>query len=188
MTRTVASAAPLRAPGTTQRWLALRGLLLLAFGLLEAFLLLFAFRIPYVTLWSLGFLLAAFMLVDGCAALIEATGPTRSPRGRWARAAYALVGLVGGAAYLATLLLAIAGWGPWVFAIWAVLTGLLEAIEAVPLASEPPTRLLVAALSVLFGVVVLVGPIRDVAVLTLIGAGYAVIAGVLRLSGARRRA
>ena len=188
MTRTVASAAPLRPPTTAQRWLAVRGLLLLVFGLLMAFLTLFAFRIPYISIWSLGFLLAGFMLVDGFAALIEAIGTVGSSRARWARAAYALVGLIGGAVYLASVLRAVSGWGPGTFAVWAVLTGLLEAVETLPLASEPPARLLVAALSVLFGLIVLVGLINDPAVLVLLGAGYAVIAGALRLSGARRRA
>jgi len=180
MTRVAAPTAPLQVLSRPETGLAARGALLLLFGVSEAFLLLFAFRVPHITTGEMLQVLTGFMLVDGLVALVEAAAAV-ARRGRWRlRALNALPGLVAGV----TLLLIGHGFALRVFAVWAIVTALLEAAEALRPAAEAPAGIVAAFLALAFSLFVLAGPIHDRAALMLVAAGYGVVAGVLRLSRA----
>lgn len=150
---------------------ALRGALLLAFGLAQAVLILLAFRLPNVTVSVLVTLMSVFLVLDGIASLAPAfTADERSP---W-RVSQAVASLAAGGAILfapteVTL--------P-IFACWSILTGLLQAVEA---PASDLGRLVVAALSLVAGLVILVSPVRDPVRLLLVVTVYGVVAGALRL-------
>lgn len=155
-------------------WLILlRGICAILFGVL-------VFLWPGMTLISLVLLYGVFALADGALAIAAATvGGTVAPRW-W----LAIVGLLGIAAGILTfawpgmtalvLLLFIAG--------WAIATGVLQIVGAIRLRKEIDNEwLLIAsgALSVLFGLVVMVRPgAGALALLYVIGA-YAIAYGIL---------
>ena len=170
-----------RAPGVS-RGLAIRGALLLLLGLVEGGLLLFAFRLPNVTAHDMTLVLGVFLLADAVVAAAEAIG--RANRGeRWlALGGDAVISLVGG---LIILLVA----QPWrfrVFPTWAIVTGLLEAVQAMGRSPRVPGRLLAAIVSVVFGLLAVLGAFPDPARLLLAAAAFAIVAGALRLGGALR--
>jgi uncharacterized membrane protein HdeD (DUF308 family) len=154
--------------------LALRGALLLAFGLVEGGLVLFAFRLPNFTTRRLVIVMAVFVLADGVVALIQAS---RAPGGRVWLAAQALAGLVAGA------LMLMEGHPLLVLAWWVLVIGALEAGQML---TSGGGQVLVAALSVALGLWVLVGPVDDPARLLLEAAVYGILAGAVRLRGSRR--
>jgi len=180
MTRVAAPTVPLQVAAQTQRGLAIRGALLLLFGLAEGGLVLFAFRLPHITVHELVIVLAVFMLADGGVALAEAAGAV-TRRAAWlGLGGNALVSLAAGVA----ILVMGSPHGVWLFGAWAILTGLLEVgqVLAAP-AARTPGRLLAAVISVVFGVFALAGPM-DRASVMLVGAVFGVVAGGLRLRGA----
>jgi uncharacterized membrane protein HdeD (DUF308 family) len=73
------------------------------------------------------------------------------------------------------------------FAWWGALTGILEALEALAFRGQRHWRLVVAGLTIAFGVMVLGGPLRDTAVLVLLAGIYGVVAGIARLATAAAR-
>ena len=164
--------------------LAFRGALLLVFGLVMGAMLLLAFRTPDITTRLMIIVLSAFVIVDGLATLFEAAGVT-SQRGAWAL--LVLKALIGFAAGVAIALRP----GPravTIFAWWALLTGVLEGFEALTFRAQRHWRLIVAGLSVLFGLLVLGGSLRDMAVIVLAGGIYGVVAGITRLTTAGQSA
>jgi len=176
MTTVAAPTVPLKGDARMPRALAIRAALLLLFGLIEGALILFAFRIPNLTIHELVVVLAVYLLADGGVAFVEAAGAL-TRRAAWlAPAGTALVSLAAGLAIL------VMG-GPQglrIFAVWAIVTGFLEVVQD----SRTAKQRLAAFVAVVFGLLVLAGPIQDRAMLMLAGAVFAIIAGGLRLGGA----
>jgi uncharacterized membrane protein HdeD (DUF308 family) len=155
--------------------IALRGLVAVLFGVL-------AFAWPGMTLAVLVLLFGAYALVDGILGIVAAArGGTEH---RWAMLVEGVIGVLAGIAAfgmpgLTALVLL------YIIAAWAVLTGVLEIVAAVRLRRviENEWALIVGgALSVLFGIVLIVSPgAGALAVVWLIGA-YAVVFGVTLLA------
>jgi len=158
--------------------LLLRGIAAIIFGLL-------AFAWPGLTLVTLILFYGAFVLVDGVLAVIAAiTGGV--PGSRWW---LAIIGLLGIAAGLVTfmmpgltavlLLLFIAG--------WAIATGVLQIIGAIQLRKEIDNEWTIGlsgAVSVLFGVIMLVAPGAGAVGLIWAIASYAIVFGILMVMAA----
>lgn len=155
-------------------WLILlKGICAIVFGLL-------ALAWPGVTVMTLVLLYGAFALVEGVLALAAAIrGDTPAPR--WWLAAVGLIGIIAGAltflwpGITALVLL-------FLIAAWAIATGIMEIVGAIRLRKEIDDEwLLIAAgaLSVIFGVVLVVQPrVGAVALVTVIAA-YAILYGIL---------
>src|SRR6266571_3795234 len=107
---------------SSRRTFAFRGVLLLIFGLAEGGLVLFWYQVPYVTSSPLTFVLAAFLLADGLAMLVESVIVLRAIRSPLTA-----------------------------FAWWASATGLLEAWAPLSLHDGTAWRITMAALSVALG-------------------------------------
>ena len=168
----------------SQRTLAFRGVLLLIFGLAEGAMLLLAFRVPDITTSLLIIVLTTFVILDALATLFEAAR-VRSRRAVWALlVCKAAIGLLAAVA----IVLRPRSQALPTFAWWALLTGLLEGLEALMVSGQRHWRLVVAGLSIAFGLLVLAGPRRDTAVLVLVAGVYGVVAGSVRLVAARRSA
>jgi len=178
--RTATAAVP-ETTFPSHRMLALRGVLMLVFGLAEGALLLFAFHIPHITASLLVLVLAGFVLADGLATLFESVAALNR-RGRWIwPAANALAGIA------AAVIILFATRRPLtVFAWWAIVTGVLEMWAALSTSDATRSRIAVAALSMALGLFMLAGPFQDGARLLLATAVYGVIAGGLRVRAARR--
>jgi uncharacterized membrane protein HdeD (DUF308 family) len=156
-------------------WLMLlRGLASILFGIL-------AFTWPGLTILSLIILYGAFALVDGAFAVIAAIMGGASPTPRWW---LAVVGLFGVAAGIATfawpgltaiLLLTFIG-------AWALARGVFEIIGAIRLRKEIDNEwmlILSGAVSVLFGLAMLVRPGAGALALIWVIGFYAMVSGVL---------
>jgi uncharacterized membrane protein HdeD (DUF308 family) len=168
----------------SQRVLAFRGVLLLVFGLAEGGMLLLAFRVPDISTRLLIIVLTSFVIFDALATLFEAAGVT-SQRSVWALlVGKAVIGLAAGIA----IVLRPRSQVLTIFAWWAVLTGILEGLEALRFRGPRHWRLIVAGLSVAFGLLVLGGPLRDTAVIVLAAGVYGVVAGITRLTTAAHSA
>ena len=163
----------------SHRALAVRGALLLLFGLGEATLLLVAFRLPDVTASMLVDLMVAFLVLDGLAIVFDVAGAMARHRRPLVLIAEAIASIGAGV----VIALAARGHALSLFPWWALVMGLLETIEvrAVP---HPGARRIAAACSMVFGALVLWGPGGDLPRLVL-GAGvYGIIAGLLKLRAA----
>src|SRR4029453_10026188 len=179
----MASAVVSQAPSRSQRMLAFRGTLLLIFGLAMGAMLLLAFRLPDFTTRLLIVVLSAFVIIDSVATLFEAAGVT-SRRGAWALLVLkALIGLAAGV----TIAMKPGPRAVTIFAWGALLTGIVEAIGALTFRAQRHWRLIVAGLSVLFGLLVLGGSLRDTAVMVLVVGIYGVVAGFTRFATAGGR-
>ena len=166
--------APGATVGRAGRARALRAALLLVFGLVEGLLVLLAFRIPHLTVSVLVLVMAAFLLLDGIAAALEAAR-TRGG-GSWLLVR-AVASVVAG-----LLIVSLApGASLTVFAGWALVTGALDMARG-----SGATRL-AAALSLVLGVWILVD-VRDHVRLLLTISAYAIIAGLLNIRAAVRPA
>jgi uncharacterized membrane protein HdeD (DUF308 family) len=156
--------------------------LALLFGLSEGAMLLFAFWLPRITAGVMTTFFIGFALLDGLVALAAAAwGVTHG--GRWRM--LACKGLTGVAAGGAAILRP-PGQKPGplaIFAGWAIITGLLQAVEALARGDGRSRPLLTATavLSVGFGAVVLVRPPGDVMTAALYIAAYGLLLGILRL-------
>jgi uncharacterized membrane protein HdeD (DUF308 family) len=153
--------------------LVLRGLAAIAFGIL-------ALVIPGITVFALVLLFAAYALADGAFVL---TAAIRNPR-RAGRGAMIVQGVLGILVALVTVL-----W-PGITAIallvliaaWAILTGLTEIFAAVTLRKETGREWLLAlagALSVLFGILVLLKPAAGALAVVAVIAAYAFVYGTV---------
>jgi hypothetical protein len=166
---------PAPASSPARRAVAVRGWLLLVFGVAESALLLLAFRIPRVTVWVFFSVMVAFLVIDAVTALVETARAPARPMGRVLRA---LTGLVA-SAFLLLLgpagLVRIFGW-------WAIVTGVVD--PAASLVSRP-VRVILMCLSIAVGVLLVVGVVRDPVRALLTIAGYAILAGGIHLRAVR---
>jgi uncharacterized membrane protein HdeD (DUF308 family) len=160
-----------------------RAVLALLFGLSEGAMLLLAFWMPRITAALMATFFTGFALLDGLVALAAAAwGLVHG--GRWRL--LACKGLTGVAAGIAVVLRP-PGQKPGplvIFAWWAIITGLLQAVEALSLGRGHEGRPYLAAITVLsvaFGVLVLVRPPQDLMTLAAHIAAFGLLLGVLRL-------
>jgi uncharacterized membrane protein HdeD (DUF308 family) len=155
--------------------LTIRGVAGILFGIL-------ALVLPGITLFALVLLFGAYAFVDGLFALTAAI--RRRTYARWG--ALALEGLLGILVGIVTLvwpqITAVALLA--VIAAWAIITGILEIAAAIRLRTEIQGEWLLAlsgALSVVFGVILVMRPTAGaLAVVTIIGI-YAIVFGALML-------
>lgn len=176
----------------TRRWwiLLLRGIVAIAFGIM-------AFRWPAPALYALVLLYAGFALVDGVFAIATAAGANRAdPNLRlWPLVVAGLALVAAGAVAfgwpgltVVSLLL--------VIGLAAVVRGVMEIVEAVRLRHEIENERalgLAGALSIVFGLLVLLRPGAGALALIWMIAGWAIFVGVLyvmlalRMRGLRER-
>jgi uncharacterized membrane protein HdeD (DUF308 family) len=169
---------------------ALRGVAATVFGVL-------ALVWPGITVFALVIVFGAYALVDGAFTLITAFGDRDAGRARGRRAwllARGITGILAGiiaAVWPGITALALL----WVIALWAMVTGLLEIVAAFQLRKEMRREWLLAlsgALSVLFGVLLVVWPAAGVLTLVVLIGIAAIAFGItllmlgLRLRRARR--
>lgn len=154
------------------RWIALRGLVAVAFGVATL-------AWPGVTLWALVLLFGIFVLADGILALATAIGGAGEGRIWWA-----LYGIAAVAAGIVTLVwpeitgLALL----YVIAIWAFAHGVVHLATAVRLREELDHAWALAALGVLaiaFGVLLVITPGAGALVITWAIGWYAILYGIL---------
>ena len=175
------SSSPPRLEQPVQWALGFRAILSLLFGLAEGAMLLFAFWLPRITAALMATFFAGFALIDGLVALFAAAwGLTRG--GRWRLlACKGVTGVVAG-----VLVLFFAWWlKPLVvLAWWAIITGVLQAIEAMVLRGSSRGRPLIVAaavISLIFGVLILARPPQDLMTLALHVAAFGLLLGILRV-------
>jgi uncharacterized membrane protein HdeD (DUF308 family) len=167
----------------TKHWwlLLLRGVAAIAFGIL-------AFIWPGVTLFTLIVLYGAFALIDGILALVAAFASRSQTVPRWW---LVLTGILGIAAGLIAML-----W-PGITALvlilfigaWAVVRGVMEILAAIQLRKQIEGEWLLAlagALSMLFGLGVLIFPGSGALALVWLIAIYAIAIGVVMIMLALR--
>ncbi len=164
-------------PLLSRNWwaLALRGLAAILFGIL-------AFAWPGITLFVLILFFGAYMLVDGIFAIVAAVRAAGDEARWWLMLLEGILGVVVGLVaffWLGLTALALL----YLIAAWAIVTGIMEIAAAIRLRREVVGEwalILGGALSVLFGVLLVVIPARAglLSLTWLIGA-YAVVFGVL---------
>jgi uncharacterized membrane protein HdeD (DUF308 family) len=155
-------------------WLMLlRGIAAIIFGVL-------AFAWPGITLLTLIMLYGAYVLVDGVLAILAAI-MGGAPAPRWW---LAVIGLLGVAAGILTLVMP--GLTAMVLlffiAAWAIGTGVFQIIGAIRLRKEIDNEwflILAGAISVLFGIGILLAPGAGALALVWVIGTFAVIEGVL---------
>lgn len=159
------------------RLLVVRGVLAVLFGVM-------ALLWPGLTLLVLVLFFGAYALLDGIAALVSTVSGSHG-RDRWWT--LLLEGVVGVAAGVITLFwpgiteLALLA----VIAFWALATGVLEIVAAIRLRREIEGEWilgLAGALSVLFGLLIVVTPRAGALALVWLIAGYAITFGVLMIA------
>ena len=166
-------------PLLSRNWwaLALRGLAAILFGIL-------AFAWPGITLFVLVVFFGAYMLVDGIFAIVAAVRAAGEEARWWLMLLEGILGVVVGlVTFFWPGLTALALL--YLIAAWAIVTGIMEIAAAIRLRREMLGEwalILGGALSVLFGVLLVVIPARAglLSLTWLIGA-YAVVFGVLQV-------
>ena len=168
-------------PVNRWRWwsVGLRGLAALTFGIISIF-------VPGLTFFSLVFVFGAYAIVDGVLALMLASRQLVQPRG-WiiVRGLVSiLAGLVAmllpGITALALLM---------VIAAWAIVSGISEIAMAVKLRRQIEHEWLLAAegaLSIVFGVLLLLSPLAGAIVIGLWVGAYALVLGGMMIATAFR--
>lgn len=163
--------------------LSFRAILALLFGLAEGAMLLFAFWLPRITAALMATFFTGFAMLDGLVALFAAAwGLTRG--GRWRLlACKGVAGVVAGV----LIVLTAPGQKSWALAIlawWAIVTGLLQAVEALVLRGGwqgRPLLVATAVLSVAFGALILARPPQDLMTLAVYLAAFGLLLGILRV-------
>jgi uncharacterized membrane protein HdeD (DUF308 family) len=166
-------------PLLARNWwaLALRGLAAILFGIL-------AFAWPGITLFVLVIFFGAYMLVDGIFAIVAAVRAAGEQARWWLLLLEGILGVVAGlVAFFWPGLTALALL--YLIAAWAIVTGIMEIVGAIRLRQEIVGEwalILGGALSVLFGILLVVIPARaGLLSLTWLIAAYAVAFGVLQV-------
>jgi uncharacterized membrane protein HdeD (DUF308 family) len=165
---------------------ALRGAAAILFGVL-------ALVWPGITVFALVIVFGAYALVDGAFTLIAAFGDRNGARTHGNRAWLVARGLAGvltgvvAAVWPGITALALL----WLIALWAVVTGVFEIVAAIQLRKQMRREWLLAlsgALSVLFGVLLVVWPAAGVLTLVVLIGVAAIVFGVtLLMLGLRLR-
>lgn len=159
----------------------LRGLAAIVFGVV-------AVLWPQITVLSLVLVYGAFALADGVFALIAAIAGKTARAPRWWLAVIGLLGIaIGVLTFLwpvvtALVLLAF-------IAAWAIMTGVFQIIGAIQLRKEIDNEwmlILSGALSVLFGLALIVAPGAGAIALIWVIAFYAILFGVMQCAFAFR--
>lgn len=162
-------------------WIALRGVVALIFGLL-------ALAMPGITLAILVLFWGAYALIDGVAALVASFRIRDEGKPLWSLLIVGLLGIAAGAVTFlwpgltALTLLFIIGF-------WAVAIGIFQIIAAVRMRKTIQGEWLHAlsgALSVVFGVAILLQPAAGAIALAWIIGGFAVAFGVMLIALAFR--
>jgi uncharacterized membrane protein HdeD (DUF308 family) len=158
----------------------LRAVLALLFGLAEGAMVLFAFWLPRISAALMATFFTGFALLDGLVALLAAAWGWKRG-GRWRL--LACKGLTGAIAGIAVFFRGQTARPLTIFAWWAIITGLLQAVETLSLGTRPGRSWLAATavLSVAFGALILARPPRDLVTLAMHIAAYGLLLGVLRL-------
>lgn len=162
-------------------WLALRGVAALIFGIL-------AFAWPAVTLVVLTLFWGAYAFCDGIFSLIAGFRMRDEGRPMWA---LVLIGVLGIAVGIVTFFWpGITAIGLLLFiAAWAIVTGIFQIVTAIRVRKTIDHEwllILAGAVSIVFGVVLLMSPAAGaIAVVWVIG-GYAVVFGLLMIGAAFR--
>jgi len=155
------------------RALALRGLLALLFGLVVVLW-------PGLVLAVLALLFGIYALVDGAITFVPALRSTERGARRWLPLSEGAVSIIAG---LIALLLSVMSGNELIYVIvgWALATGVLKILTAVVLRAEVENGWLLAgsgALSVLFGVLLVVLAGSDVPFLAPFIGAFAVVVGL----------
>jgi uncharacterized membrane protein HdeD (DUF308 family) len=154
----------------------LRGLTAIAFGML-------ALIYPYRTVRTLVILFGFYALLHGMLSVAAAIGVRSESKGRWLLIFEGIIGVVAGVVALrepslATIVLTVLLW------VWAMITGFLRIGEAVRLRKSLPGELCLAlsgVVTVLFGLMLMLGPlVGKVGVGRMIGV-YALLLGLLEI-------
>ncbi len=165
-----------------QNWwaVALRGAFAILFGLLT-------FVMPGVTIATLVILFAAYMLVDGAFGIVAAIRAAQKHE-RWGLLVLeGVANILAGAVALLwpaiTVLVFV-----YLVAIWSIVSGALMTVAAFRLNLDHGRWMLVVAgvFSIIFGVLLFIGPIAGAVVLTLYLGAYALVFGVMLLAVAFR--
>lgn len=159
--------------------LALRGAAAILFGVV-------AFLWPGITLTALVWIFAAYMLVDGVFALVAGLGAAQRQERWWPLAVEGLLDFAAGViAFLwphVALLTFI-----YIAAFWAILTGVALLAAAMRLRALGEGLLFFAgALSLLWGIVVIIWPIAGALALAWWIGAYAILFGAFMLTAALR--
>ena len=177
---------PNSSPATTQGFIplrqslwwtwALRGLIAIVFGVL-------AFIWPVATIGSLIFVVGIYAILDGVFAFIEAIKRRKTDSRWWALLLESLVSLLLGTGALLNPGLATVAF-VYMLGFWAIVTGLLEIVQAVRARNETKGEgwLIVGGLlSVAFGVTLIMWPISGAITLVWLLGGYAIGFGFVML-------
>ena len=151
--------------------LALRGLFAILFGVIALFL-------PDITMLALVLLFAAYMLVDGVLAIVAGVrAARRHDRWGWLILEGAIDLIAGGIAVVWPLVTIVAF--VWLLAAWAIVSGviLFAASFRLNLAHGRWLMTLGGAISVVWGVLLILWPLTGALVLTWWMAGYALLFG-----------
>jgi uncharacterized membrane protein HdeD (DUF308 family) len=151
--------------------LALRGLFAILFGVIALFL-------PDITMLALVLLFAAYMLVDGVLAIVAGVrAARRHDRWGWLILEGAIDLIAGGIAVVWPLVTIVAF--VWLLAAWAIVSGviLFAASFRLNLAHGRWLMILGGAISVVWGVLLILWPLTGALVLTWWMAGYALLFG-----------
>jgi len=163
-----------------RRWwaLALRGVIVVLFGLLTFF-------IPGITLISLVLLFGLYAILDGIFDIVSAM---KAPGHHWPLLVEGIVGIVAGLvtfmwpAITAMVLV-------YLIAFWAILTGLLEIVAGIRLReviANEMLLILMGVISTLFGILIIIFPgAGALAIIIWIGA-YAMVFGIILIALAFR--
>jgi uncharacterized membrane protein HdeD (DUF308 family) len=162
---------------TSSWWaLVLRGIAAILFGVL-------AFMWPHVTLTALVFLFGAYALVDGVFAIFAGIKSHAENRRWWVLLVEGLFSFIAG-----VLAFVVPGITAMILLImisaWAIVTGLFEIAAAIQLRNYITGEWLLAlagAVSVLFGIALLINPRAGALVVVWIIGAYAILFGILLL-------
>ena len=155
---------------------AFRGIIAIVFGVL-------ALMWPGLTLTSLATVFGAYVFVDGIFAIIEAFKRRRTDPRWWALLLEGLISILAGAG--AVLLPGVAAIAfTTLLGVWAIVTGVLQVIQAIRYRDEIKGEgWLIAGgvLSVLFGATLLVWPLSGAITLVWLLGGYAIAFGIVMI-------